>query len=96
MLKDKSSVIAFGHCESYFPGDKHISIAKIFYENKHRLLTDLQLVERILDPLSPKTLTILFFAISMIWAILFLLALLVITLPLFGILANLVSVINVV
>lgn len=40
MLKDKSSVIASGHCDSYFLGENHISISKIFYKNKHRLLTD--------------------------------------------------------
>lgn len=43
MLKDKTSVLASGHCDSYFPGDKYISIAKIFYENKWRILSDIEI-----------------------------------------------------
>lgn len=42
MLKDKSSVLATGHCDSYFPGNK-ISIAKIFYQNKSKLLLDIEI-----------------------------------------------------
>lgn len=43
MSKDKSSVLASAHCDSYFLGDKYISIAEFFFENKWRLLSDIEI-----------------------------------------------------
>ena len=38
--------MALGHCDTYFPGPNPISIAKIFAENRWRLLVDYELYRK--------------------------------------------------
>ena len=45
-FENKHTVIATGHCDSYFPGSNKISIARIFNENKGRLLYDFELARK--------------------------------------------------
>lgn len=46
----KDRVIASGHCDSYFPGNGKISIAKIFYENLWRIFSDFEIGYKGLRP----------------------------------------------
>lgn len=45
-LSKKETILALGHCDTYFPGPNPISIAKIFAENRWRLLVDYELYRK--------------------------------------------------
>ena len=49
-LSKKETILALGHCDTYFPGPNPISIAKIFAENRWRLLVDYELYRKGIRP----------------------------------------------
>ena len=49
-LSKKETILALGHCNTYFPGPNPISIAKIFAENRWRLLVDYELYRKGIRP----------------------------------------------
>ena len=49
-LSKKETVLALGHCDTYFPGPHKITIAKIFAENQRRLLRDYEICRKGLRP----------------------------------------------
>lgn len=93
-LSKKETILALGHCDTYFPGPNPISIAKIFAENRWRLLVDYELYRKGIRPAIQKAVNSLFLVNIMISAILFTNVLTVKTSLLFGILVNLVFVIS--
>ncbi len=49
-LSKKETILALGHCDTYFPGPNKITIAKIFAENRWRLLYDYEVYRKGLRP----------------------------------------------
>lgn len=50
ILNNKQAILATGHCDAYFPGSNHISIAEIFQDNLWRVQSDFEIGYKGLRP----------------------------------------------
>jgi hypothetical protein len=60
-LSKKETILALGHCDTYFPVPHKITIAKIFAENQWRLLRNYELSRKGLRPAIMKAINSIIF-----------------------------------